>query len=313
MKVAAAVRDVARRLAPRLRVAAERVKGGAGAPVIGYAAFTVALFLLFLYWTFPHEAMLRSMIERAQSGTARIGVSDVTLGWPLAYRIGEVRIAPPGTDLATPSLVARHLRAAPSVLGLLRGSPYPLHLYAELYGGSVTADVDLRGKDPRLDLTLTDIDLSRYAEFQSLMEGVPRGRVNVKLTVHGDGRRVSAVDGTLSLRGTSLELESGKVRGIAIPDLHFGEARVDGTINNGRLEVTELTGDGQELIVRGTGNILLRAPFATSTLGLDLTITPTAKAPDGMRLALNLLPGSSGEGGARTIRLGGTLGQPRVR
>jgi len=286
---------------------------GAGAPAMGFVAYTVALFLLFLLWTFPHEAMLQRAIDRAQQEPVRIEVRHVTIGWPLAYRIGEVRITAPGTDPSASLLVAQQLRVAPSLLGLLRGSPYPAGLHAELYGGSLTANVDLRTNDARVDATLTDLDLARYSGLGSMAEGAWRGRVSAQIGVHGDRRKPARVDGTVSLRGASLAVESAKVRGIAIPDLHFSDIRVGGTIKSGRLEVTEILADGQELAVRGMGSIVLRTPLAASTLALDLTITPTAAASDGLRLALALLPGSSDEGGARTVRLGGTLGQPRAR
>ena len=105
-------------------------------------------------------------------------------------------------------------------------------------------------------------------------------------------------------------LEGARVRGITAPDLHFTDVHVNGTVKSGRLEIEELTADGQEIGLRGEGNVLLREPLASSVLALDLTVTPAAAASDGLKMMINMLPGSSGEGGARRIAVSGTLGRP---
>jgi type II secretion system protein N len=115
------------------------------------------------------------------------------------------------------------------------------------------------------------------------------------------------------LRVGGLALEGGKVRGITVPDLHFTDVHLNGTVKSGRLEVDEIVADGQEISVHGEGNVLLREPLGSSVMSLDLVIAPAAGAPDGLKLALNMLPGTSGEGGARRITLVGTIARPAVR
>jgi hypothetical protein len=48
-------------------------------------------------------------------------------------------------------------------------------------------------------------------------------------------------------------------------------------------------------------------------MSLDLVVAPAAGAPDGLKLAVNLLPGTSAEGGARRVGIVGTLGRPMMR
>ncbi len=59
--------------------------------------------------------------------------------------------------------------------------------------------------------------------------------------------------------------------------------------------------------------MLLREPLGTSVMSLDLVVAPAAGAPDGLKLAINMLPGTSGEGGARRVGIVGTLARPTVR
>ncbi len=313
MSAFAVARDAVQRLAPSLRATAGRLAGDTWARTLAYAAYTLTLFLVFLLATFPHEALLRRLIDRSAQGPLTIAVSDVTLGWPFAYRIGEARIAARGADPLAPLLLAQQVRVAPSLLGLLRGRPYPLSLRAALYGGAFTGKVDLRTDAPWVDATVTDLDLARYSGVRALGQGVWRGRVNARVDVRGDGRKPTSLDGLVSVHATAFAVEAAKFRGITIPDLHFADIRFAAALKNGRLEVTEFVADGQELGVSGTGSIVLRAPLEASMLGLEITLTPATAAPDGLRLALKLLPGSPGEGGARTIAIGGTLAQPRAR
>jgi type II secretion system protein N len=121
------------------------------------------------------------------------------------------------------------------------------------------------------------------------------------------------LNGALDLRATGLALEDGKIRGITVPPLHFPNVHVAATVDAGRLQIRELVGDGQEIAIRGSGHALLREPAASSLLNLELVLTPTAAAADNLRLALNLLPGKTVDGGGREVRVSGTLSQLRVR
>ena len=142
------------------------------------------------------------------------------------------------------------------------------------------------------------------------VDGSIRGRLEGAVALDGGGRGPAAATGTVRLRIPGLTLEGAKIRGITVPDLHFNEVHLNGTVKNGRLEVEDMSADGQEIALRGEGNVLLREPLANSVLGLDLLVTPAAGASDGLKMMINMLPGTSGEGGARRVAVGGTLGRP---
>jgi type II secretion system protein N len=163
-----------------------------------------------------------------------------------------------------------------------------------------------------LDATLEGVDLARYPLWRTWFDGAVRGRVDGTVSVVGDARSPAAA-GTIALKVPGFALEGIKVNGYGVPDLHFSDVHLDGTVKNGRLEVTELVGRGQEVDVTGEGNVLLREPIEASVLSLDVTVTPVAGAPKGYDVVVGMLPGTSGAGGARRMNVIGTLARPKLR
>lgn len=301
-------------LAGRVR---DLLRGFAGraarGPVLWYAIFTVVVFLIALVATFPHELVLNRALRGATGRSPfEVETGASRLGWTLAYGIDSLRVRLRDVD-GDPLLSAEALSLSPSRLGLLRGHPYPLGFDASLYGGTLHGVVDPRPASFAVNATLEGVDLSRYTGARPWLDGRLRGRLEGAVALDGAGRGPAAATGTVALRVPGLTLEGGKIRGITVPDLHFADVHVNGTVKNARLEIHELVADGQEIGLRGEGNVLVRDPIDASVLSLALTITPAAGAPDGLKLAINMIPGTSAEGGARRVSVIGTLGRPTVR
>jgi len=164
-----------------------------------------------------------------------------------------------------------------------------------------------------VNATLEGVDLGRYTGFRTWVDGPVRGRVEGAVVLDGGGRGPAAATGSVRLRIAAVALEGTKVRGITVPDLHFGDVHLNGTVKGGRLEVDEIVADGQEVTVHGGGNVLLREPIGTSVVNLDLVVAPAAGASDGLKIAVNMLPGSNADGGGRRVGVVGTLARPTMR
>ncbi len=290
-----------------------RLHGAAAAPLLLYALYTTVAFLLCLLITFPHELVVQRILARVETAPIVVEVHGVHLGWTLAYTLDELRLLPRGGDPAVPLLAARAVRVAPSWLSLLRGHPYPVAVRGDLYGGSVDASVDLRPAAFAIDAHLAHLDVGRYAGLRLFMEGTLRGRVDGELTVAGDAARPSSTDGSVNVRASNVALEGGKIRGITIPDLHFPQIRLAGDVKRGRVELRDVEATGDEITARGDGTVVLQHPLAASVMNLTLTVRPATTAPDNLRLALNLLPGTPSANGERTLHLYGSLERPRVQ
>jgi type II secretion system protein N len=304
------------RLRARLRGLAAGIDvraGGNRRMLLAYGAWTVLVFGVCFLATFPHDLVLQRALRTATARAPfRVETGVGSLGWSLAYAIDSLRIRSQADD-AEPLLLAEALRFAPSRLGLLFGNPYPLGIGAALYGGTLRATIDPRPASFRVDAALEGVDLARYTGLRPWVDGVLRGRLEGAVDLDGGGRGPAAASGTVALKIPGLALDGVKIRGITVPDLHFGDVHLNGSVKNGRLEVSELVADGDEVDIRGEGNVLLREPLDASVVSVDLTLTPAPGAPDGLKLAINMLPGTSGDGGARRIGIVGTLGKPTVR
>lgn len=297
----------------RVRALAARVAPSGAAPFVLYGVYTVLLFVVFFAATFPHELVLRRVLEPAATAPVGIEIRGVRLGWTLAYTIDELRLFRRGADPALPLLTATHVRAAPSLLGLLRGRPFPLSIRADVYGGTLDATADLTPDTFAVRAALAKVDVGRYAGLRLFMEGTLQGRVDGTVELAGAALKPTATAGRIDLRIAELGLEGGKAQGIVVPDLHFPEVRLAGAIKAGRLEVGELLARGREVNVQGSGNLLLSHPLAASLVNLDIVASPAAEIPDNLRMALSLIPGEPTATGDRHIRLTGTIAQPRLK
>jgi type II secretion system protein N len=296
----------------RARLARAATVSG-GAPMLLYAAYTAVAFLLCLVATFPHEAVVRQLVARAATGPVAVEMRGLHLGWTLAYTIDELRLLKRDGDPTLPLLSAASVRVAPSLLSLLRGHPYPVRVAGDLYGGTVEGTVDLRPASFAIDTRLAGIDVGRYSGLRLFMEGALRGKVDGELQMEGNPEKPATTNGRLALRAATVALEGGKLRGITVPDLHFPEIRLAGDVKRGRLELGDVAANGNEVVARGEGNVVLQHPLAASVMNLTLAVRPAAGAPDALRIALNLLPGTPSADGEKTIRLHGTLERPRVQ
>jgi type II secretion system protein N len=299
----------------------DRLRGGlaglagnaASGPVLWYAIFTLAVFVIALVATFPHELVVNQALRGATGRSAfLVETGGSRLGWTLGYGIDSLRVRLRDVE-GDPLLLAEALELSPSRFGLLRGQPFPLGFAASLYGGTLRGVVDPRPASFAVNAMLEGVDLSRYTGARPWLDGRLRGRLEGTVALDGAGRGPAAAAGTVVVRIPGLTLEGAKIRGITVPDLHFTDVHANGTVKNARLEIDELVADGQEIVLRGDGNVLLRDPLDASVLSLALTITPAAGAPDGLKMMINMIPGTSGEGGARRVSVIGTLGRPTVR
>ncbi len=292
---------------------ARRITPNGAVPLVLYGVYTLVLFTIFVAATFPHELVVRRLLAPAAGAPVAVEVEGVHLGWMLGYTIDELRLVRPGADPSVPLLVAARVGAAPSRLGILHGQPFPVAVHADLYGGTLDGTVDLRPEAYALRATLANVDVARYAGLRLFLEGALHGRIDGSIELAGNAARPTSTSGSVDLRAADLALEGGKVQGITVPDLHFPELRLEGTVKGGRLDLGEVTARGREVSVQGAGNVLLEHPFAASLLNLDFTLTPATDLPDNLRLTFNLIPGDPGPHGERHIHLSGTLAQPRMK
>ena len=307
MRVATPPRDgdgeTARRLLPTLR----RPRG----TTIGYAVFTVCVFLLALAYSLPHDLIARRALEAATAGAPfQATFQDVGFAFPNGYRFTGLRLTPTRAPEATISLSELTVRTP--LTGLLVGRADRANFSGQAYGGTLSGSVEPRGDRTALHLDLRGADLSRALSGVVPPPGRVLGKGDLQLDLSGDGRSTQSSEGDVRLSVSGLKLQEIAVRGILVPDLSFPDLALSAQLFGGRLQVKELQASGDELDLGATGDVLLREPPPTSVLNLRLTIDVSPTAPPPLRVATALLPRRAA-GEKPTYTLTGTISAPVLR
>ena len=242
-----------------------------------------SLFVLCFVATFPHELLAAARAPRGDGRQSPFAVETGAEPARLDARVTRSSRCGCACATAKPSRCCSPRRCASRrrASGCCVGNPYPLGIGAALYGGTLRGVVDPRPASFRVDATLEGVDLARYTGLASVARRQLRGRLEGTVALDGAGRGPAAATGTVALRIPGLTLEGAKVRGITVPDLHFGDVHLTGTVKNGRLEIGEIVADGQEIDLRGEGNVLLRDPLDEQRPEPRPRRHPAAGAPDG--------------------------------
>ncbi|HZR83174.1 MAG TPA: type II secretion system protein GspN [Candidatus Binatia bacterium] len=280
-------------------------------PIVGYAIFTAAVFVIALAYTLPHDLIARSALATGLAGAPVVATfEDVGFAFPNGYRFTGVRIAPlraPDAAISIPELTVRT-----PLVGLLLGSPRSATLAGTAYGGTLAGEVSLRGARGAIDATIANVDLARALTAVVPPAARIAGRADVELHLTGDGRTLQSLEGTVRAAARDLDVRELAIRGFAAPELAFPEVTLAAQVNGGRLQVREARAASDAADIAATGDVLLRDPILQSVLNLRLTIDIRPGAPPPFRVAAALLP-KRAAGEKPIYAVSGTLAGPVLR
>jgi len=267
------------------------------------AAVAVAVFVAVIAATFPTDTLLRALIARAiPSGSVVVAFTHAHLR-PWGLRVDGVAVRAPDGSLVAD---AEWLSARPSLTGFLRDrTGRPWRLGAGTCGGRVDAIVDRDDGGSTASITWDELDLARCPPVALLGQTVA-GVIGGTAVVRGAG---TAAEGRIGLRG-GVWKEAGRFVP-ALETLHADPASVAWTLRGNHLELSGIAVDGPDVKATGGGTVeVARAP-RESRLALSLIVAPGPQAPPGFRDLLARLP-ATGDGDARRLEVGGTLGFPQL-
>ena len=277
-----------------------------------FALWAVALFLVFLFVTYPHDLQLRRWLATIEKDSGwKIRPETVRFVPWEGYRLSRVEITPPGTP--EPAWIeADRLSLRPLLSGLFIGRANRFAFEAEAYGGEIDGTFE-SGERTKIELELEGVSLGSAAALKRAVEGEWQGDLSGRLRIDaGPDVRSLSGEGRLELAGASLR--AGNVSGFKIPDLTFERGDADVSIEEGRAQLRKLTLAGKQLDVDVRGDLFLRLPIRQSGLNLTLGIRPVPGAsPDLENLLLLLNRNQRPPTGAYALTLAGTLGRPRLR
>ncbi len=249
--------------------------------VVGYAAFGLILFIVFVVANFPYAQTLSSIL--APLGL-KLSYVDQRLSLPLGAELRGVRLV--STDGATYATLAEgtDVALAPTLGSLLVGAP-GIRIYVELYGGDVRAAIYRSGHAIGLSFIANGLKLDRYPKLSELgtrLEGRLSGAGSAVLS----GANLFENQGQVKLAATSLVVKVAA----GFPPVRLGELNGTLELNRGILNIKQVDSHGTDLAMTADGSIHLMPNLPGSQLDIRLRIEPTASGRAHLRFLLGLLP-----------------------
>jgi type II secretion system protein N len=265
---------------------------------LSFAAYFIAVFLLFLLLLFPFDRV-KSKLE-----------SEVRLRTP--FELSVARIAPRFfgrfvlVDVVVSDKKNKILFESPAVkttvslFSLLRGG-ISVNMKAPAYGGDLLVKAHQSQKQQSLLIDADGLDIASYPMMKDLGLKLS-GKIGGNFEMNGDSGK-----GRLWLKGlTSREL---KIKGFPVPDLDFEKGWLEADFKGDRMTIRKLELEGKELKIRATGDMVLRE---RGTLNLLVKVKPSERLAREQAGIFSLLKNRDAEGFFQ-FTLGGLLTEPMPR
>lgn len=298
---------------PLPRVSLEWLSTASDRRTVLYAGYTAALFILFLFVTFPHELVVRRALRAVNHGAVSVDFNSVNFAWLNGYEINNLRVVAADTDGQPPYFECPHVWVRPTLSALLRGTSRDLLLAADAYGGMAHGEIITETGALIASVKWKDLNLGRYRPLTALFdEGQLTGRVSGFVSFEGRGSNLAVGQSTGEFTVDGAALTGAKVSGFTVPDLKLRQTKGKFAIREGRLEIQEFQATG-DVDLQATGNVLLREPPQESVLNLRVTLQQSLATPDAVKTLIALIPRPPGSKPDAPITITGTLERPHVR
>ena len=285
-----------------------------GRRVLLYGAYTFVLFVVFLFVNFPYDDLVQRRLQNLDLGKIQLDVEQIHLGL-LGFSCGNLKLAQAGDADGTPPLLeASTMFVGPSWSSWMRGQFKAARVHGAMYQGTVDADLAYSDDAALATIDLQSVDLARYRLLsRNLDEGQVVGRLSGTVSFELHPANLAAGQAVGELEVKSGGLVGAKVKGVAIPDLHFSQLTTKFSLKGDRFDVQDLRADGDEIKLSGNGQIVIRDPLPDSVLNLRVTLQPGAQNPDLVKVVMALLQRPPNSRADAPISITGTLAQPRAR
>ncbi len=280
-----------------------------------YALYAVVAFVVFLYITFPYDALQQRVIDRLSQEGMQLTLARLQPAFPPGVRAQGLRLVIGQWSEDDAALQVDVFRLQPEWLPLLSGK-LQARFEAGLYGGHLDGEVRQTQAEGRavwdVKTHFTDVDLTQHPWVRRADKPFLRGRLggDTAVLLTDDGHMQ---DGTFTLRGQPLALVSlpgGQLqlqREIACDTLQ-GELKT--TPKQGGTLV--LTCQGKDLAIDARGTVSWRTPVAESQLNLRWQVRSEEVYKSEMDLLAVLVRKRPDRRGELSFRLQGPLRHLRV-
>jgi type II secretion system protein N len=281
-------------------------------PVVYYGLYTFILFLIFIVVTFPHEVLVRRVLDMVQSNSVAVTIDGASFAWWNGYELDGLKLsALPIKEGAPPLIEWSRLQLRPDYRALLRGKLESVSLWGELYGGSADGVFTLAQSNPPIvnaHLEWSGVEIRRY---RALTTWLDEGRLSGTLAgwFEGQGTVGTPPQGEGEIFLQKAGLVGGKIMGFTVPDLAVDDAKSKFILKGDKLELQDVALSGNDIGIQLKGYITLREPLGQSIPNLNLTIQ---KLPESLKPIVTIFaPRAKALPAQMTI--GGTLARPQIK
>lgn len=260
----------------------------------------VFFFLCGIVLLFPTEVLQQRLESEL---TTRLNHPVILSGLSLQIPVG-VSI----DELTSPSELGpikfTDISITPSWSSLLSTTP-AAQIAAQFFAGTIEAKIDTT---QHIDLTATAI------RWDGQIPQLPALNIQTTiahLNIEGSGAENFQLE-QLQLELSELYINGLKKLSIPIDHLELGTIKLKLSQKQQNIHLHQLTSSGGDIIISGGGHITQNSNFMRSRIDLEFTLTPR---PDLDPAITSMLPlfAKEQQDGNYTVRLSGTLAQPRLR
>ncbi len=260
-----------------------------------YGATGFALFLIFLFATFPYADVLNGVLVPAG---LQISEREQNFSFPYGVELDGVKLSDtqPGSR---PFFESDRVKVTPSLLAMLTGAT-GIRANADAYGGEFFISGHRRGDGTAVSFVASDIHLDSYQALSTL--GVALGGI---LSGTGD-LYVSQRDLNTGLGKLNFTVSDASLRlGAGMQPLKIGKLTGILNLDHGKLTVQQLESHEGDIQFSARGAILLDPVLAESQAAISFQLKVNRAARARLGILLNLLPHPPNSG---PYFLSGTLG-----
>lgn len=327
--------------APAPRPAAPQTGGRRWLRVTGYVLFFLFSFVTFTYLTFPYDRVRDFVVHQIELAIPGSEVEIVSLepAWVTGIEARGVRIrfpaepvepARPGaTEPARrpvrPSVTVPYLYARVSILSYLLGTTELVFEVETDGGGTIDGSIADTGTESHVVAHLDTVDLRRIGVLRHYLGMSLGGEVSGDVDLHV-ADEPEGTDGTIALSIASATIGDEQftvplpvpgMTGLQLTRVNVGELALQITVEDGVGRVERLAGDGEDIILRGTGSVRIHRSLRMTALDVlvraaiqpaYLTRNPAVDGALALAGSSPLVAPYRAPDGAFQVRLQGTLG-----
>lgn len=293
----------------------------------GYVVFSVAIFIFFLFLTFPYGAVERRLAAEASNQGLYLKVGSIGPGL-FGISASNVQISKKiagGDDNPPDSLAVKSVALRPSLF------PLGIAFRAKIFGGTITGALGGIG-DVSLRLNLNNLDPGdpSFRTFSGLdMSGKINGSLSLEIPKSGPSGPTAAkvrepdlsrAGGTLTLNSEQLLVKGGtltvpvygEMTPIDLPKIALGAVEVKIKFEKGLGTIESFQSKGEDLDLSATGTLKLakRIDYSEANVAIRLKAEPGFTNRLGMiAMGLSTLPADNENPSFKLARMTGFLGR----